>query len=150
MSEFFSLLYYEVPEELALRWQRARIFQTVEDLYTQSYVLPFLVPMLENAGATVLLPRERDPQTVEIIVDNDRCRDGHSVYSELNGSKMWKNGEEAGFAHLKRTYKDFENPFREGTYRQVETTKKGTVSVPNGYLKFLGQDGMPYIFLIKQ
>lgn len=42
---------------------------------------------------------------------------------------MWKNGEEAGFAHLKRTYKDFENPFREGTYRQVETTKKGTVSV---------------------
>lgn len=37
---------------------------------------------------------------------------------------MWKNGEEAGFAHLKRTYKDFENPFREGTYRQVETTKK--------------------------
>ena len=110
-------------------WQRARIFQTVEDLYTQSYVLPFLVPMLENAGATVLLPRERDPQTVEIIVDNDRCRDGHSVYSELNGSKMWKNGEAAGFAHLKRTYKDFENPFREGTYRQVETTKKGTVSV---------------------
>lgn len=110
-------------------WQRARIFQTVEDLYTQSYVLPFLVPMPENAGATVLLPRERDPQTVEIIVDNDRCRDGHSVYSELNGSKMWKNGEEAGFAHLKRTYKDFENPFREGTYRQVETTKKGTVSV---------------------
>ena len=37
---------------------------------------------------------------------------------------MWKNGEEAGFAHLKRMYKDFENPFREGTYRQVETTKK--------------------------
>ena len=43
-------------------WQRARIFQTVEDLYTQSYVLPFLVPMLENAGANVLLPRERDSQ----------------------------------------------------------------------------------------
>ena len=41
-------------------WQRARIFQTVEDLYTQSYVLPFLVPMLENAGANVMLPRERD------------------------------------------------------------------------------------------
>ncbi len=49
-------------------WQRARIFQTVEDLYTQSYVLPFLVPMLENSGANVLLPRERDWQTAEVIV----------------------------------------------------------------------------------
>ena len=38
-------------------WQRARIFETVEDLYTQSYVVPFLVPMLENAGAVVMLPR---------------------------------------------------------------------------------------------
>ena len=109
-------------------WQRARIFQTVEDLYTQSYVLPYLVPMLENAGATVLLPRERDTQTVEIIVDNDGCRDRHSVYSELNGSQAWRNGTEAGFAHLRETYKDFENPFREGTYRQTETIKKGTIS----------------------
>ena len=38
-------------------WQRARIFQTVEDLYPQSYVLPFLIPMLENAGAYVMTPR---------------------------------------------------------------------------------------------
>ncbi len=43
-------LYYE--QGLARwEWQRARMFETVEDLYTQSYVLPFLVPMLENAGA---------------------------------------------------------------------------------------------------
>ena len=49
--------YYE-PKLDRWEWQRARIFQTVEDLYTQSYVLPFLVPMLENAGANVLLPRE--------------------------------------------------------------------------------------------
>ena len=27
------------------QWQRARIFQTVEDLYTQSFVMPFLMPM---------------------------------------------------------------------------------------------------------
>jgi len=111
-----------------MAWWSVRI-QTVEDLYTQSYVLPFLVPMLENAGATVLLPRERDPQTVEIIVDNDRCRDGHSVYSELNGSKMWKNGEEAGFAHLKRTYKDFENPFREGISRGRSTVAPAFSSI---------------------
>ena len=61
-------------------WQRARIFQTVEDLYTQSYVLPFLVPMLENAGANVLLPRERDCNTQEVIVDNDGSLHGKSAY----------------------------------------------------------------------
>ena len=64
--------YYE-PKLTRWEWQRARIFQTVEDLYTQSYVLPFLVPMLENAGANVLMPRERDSQIAEIVVDNDGC-----------------------------------------------------------------------------
>ena len=43
-------------------WQRAATHRTVEDLYTQSYVIPFLLPMLENAGAVVITPRERDPQ----------------------------------------------------------------------------------------
>ena len=32
-------------------WQRARLFESVEDKHTQSFVLPYLVPMLENAGA---------------------------------------------------------------------------------------------------
>ena len=52
-------------------WQRAPLFQTVEDMYTQTYVLPFLIPMLENAGAYVMTPRERDIQTREVIADND-------------------------------------------------------------------------------
>ena len=33
--------------------------------------LQMLVPMLENAGAGVFLPRERDWQVHEVIVDND-------------------------------------------------------------------------------
>ncbi|MBP5625332.1 MAG: hypothetical protein J6W98_00260, partial [Bacteroidales bacterium] len=52
-------------------WQRACIHRTVEDMYTQTYVLPFLIPMLENAGAYVMTPRERDTQVREIITDND-------------------------------------------------------------------------------
>ena len=104
-------------------WQRARIFQTVEDLYTQSYVLPFLVPMLENAGANVLLPRERDCNTQEVIVDNDGSLHGKSAYVENAGDKTWKQGEGAGFAYLKEEYIDFENPFRDGTYRVIETVK---------------------------
>ena len=109
-------------------WQRARIFQTVEDLYTQSYVLPFLVPMLENAGANVLMPRERDVNTAEVIVDNDGMLSGKSTYQEKVGDKAWLQGNGAGFAHLRKFYKGTENPFKEGTYRAVETIKKGKES----------------------
>lgn len=116
-------------------WQRARIFQTVEDLYTQSYVLPYLVPMLENAGAITLLPRERDTQKHEIIVDNDNGIEKTSEYKEKNGNKKWENGELEGFAHLRATYKDFENPFKEGCYRKIESITKGETStaewIPN-------------------
>ncbi len=52
-------------------YQRAPLFTTVEDLFTSTYVLKYLVPMLENAGANVYLPRERDIQTNEFIIDNE-------------------------------------------------------------------------------
>lgn len=109
-------------------WQRARIFQTVEDLFPQSFVLPYLVPMLENAGANVLLPRERDTQSYEIIVDNDHST-AQSSYTETSGSESWSAGETPGFAHLKTVYRDLENPFHDGTYRQVKTVSKGTESL---------------------
>ncbi len=118
--------YYYEQKLARWEWQRARIFQTVEDLYTQSYVLPFLVPMLENAGANVLLPRERDTQTKEIIVDNDEGIHDTSFYSEKKGSKSWSTGNVPGFAQLKQQYVDFENPFEDGTFRQTETIKKGS------------------------
>ena len=84
-------------------WQRARMFGTVEDLFTQSFVLPYLTPMLENAGATILIPRERDTQIHEIIIDNDRSTPG-SEYKELDGEKAWSDGEKAGFGHIQATY----------------------------------------------
>ena len=108
-------------------WQRARIFQTVEDLYPQSYVVPYLVPMLENAGANVLLPRERDTQVNEVIVDNDANR-GKSSYMEDNTTKEWESGFSTGFANRKPQYTGIENPFTEGTFRQIQTVKKGKES----------------------
>ncbi|MDR3118462.1 MAG: xanthan lyase [Mediterranea sp.] len=119
--------YYYEPKLTRWEWQRARIFQTVEDLYTQSFVLPYLIPMLENAGANVLIPRERDTQTAEIIIDNDGCRN-NSYYTERTGDKRWHTGNGEGFAHLRDQYIDFENPFREGSYRAIETIKKGAES----------------------
>ena len=120
--------YYYEPKLTRWEWQRARIFQTVEDLYTQSYVLPFLVPMLENAGAYVLMPRERDTRTEEIIIDNDGCLDHQSIYTEKIADKVWMQGKGNGFAHLRNQYIDFENPFNEGTFRTIETIKKGKES----------------------
>ncbi|MDR0995572.1 MAG: xanthan lyase, partial [Tannerella sp.] len=114
--------YYE-PKRARWEWQRGRLMETVEDLYTQSYVLPFLIPMLENAGANVLIPRERDTNRHEVIVDNDGGVDSSSVYLETTGDKPWAQAEGQGFAYLHKTYKDFENPFRDGTFRQVETVK---------------------------
>ena len=101
------------------RWefQRARLFGVVEDTYTMSYVEPFLVPMLENAGAVVLLPKERDWTKVEVIVDNDTQTNG---YSSSNGSYAWNKGDEPGFAHPKKSYVFGENPFKMGSYMQVE------------------------------
>ncbi|MBK5721578.1 xanthan lyase [Dysgonomonas sp. Marseille-P4677] len=116
--------YYE--QKLARwEWQRARLMQTVEDLYTQSYVLPYLVPMLENAGANVLLPRERDIQRHEIIVDNDGNAD-KSIYKETDS---WTVGSSVGFAKKKESYLDGENPFRSGSWKYTKTTNRGKESL---------------------
>jgi hypothetical protein len=110
-------LYFE-PKLNRWEWQRARIFQTVEDLYTQSYVLPFLMPMLENAGAYVLCPRERDTNTDELIVDNDG---GNAVGTYHEEDKHWKKVT-PGFAYKTDDLRDTQNPFREGTARQIKAT----------------------------
>ena len=104
-------------------WQRACLFRTVEDMFTQTFVLPFLIPMLENAGAYVMTPRERDTQWREIIADNDRAfsgpREGRmrrsGLYSE-HGS--WTDAGE-GFADTQASYTFSDNPFRSGTARQT-------------------------------
>lgn len=117
--------YFEQDENI-WRWQRSRLWETVEDLFTQSFVLPYLVPMLENAGANVLLPRERDVQTTEIIIDNDEGID-QGRYVEHNGAKDWADAG-TGFAHKREKYLTGQNPFREGSARSTETITSGSES----------------------
>lgn len=52
-------LYYNRSSE-RWEWQRPKMFGTVEDLFTTSIVLPYLIPMIENSGAEVFCARERD------------------------------------------------------------------------------------------
>ncbi len=113
--------YYDASED-RWKWQRCRLFGTVEDLYTRSYVVPFLVPMLENAGAYVMLPRERDSHSTEIIIDNDGALavDG---YRESHHKHKWHQTKESGFAHKHMTLADRMNPFGEGTARSVKTVR---------------------------
>lgn len=118
-------LYYE-PKINCWEWQRPRLFQTIEDLYPMSYVLPYVMPMLENAGAYVFNPRERDVHSVEAIVDGDGFL-AQKGYAEHNGKKAWRDAG-VGFAYAHSTYKDFENPFTDGTARMVETVKKAPFS----------------------
>ena len=104
-------------------WQRPRLFCTTEDMFTQSFVLPYVIPMLENAGAIVYTPRERDTQKNEIIVDNDTPN--ASLYLEMGGKKInWANAPVKGFAQKKTIYKDGENPFTDGTCRFIPTERK--------------------------
>lgn len=110
-------LYYEKSLS-RWEWQRAKVFQTVEDLFTQSFVLPYLVPMLENAGAVTILPRERDWNRNEVIVDEDQST-GQSFYNEQSGKYEWNNGSGEGFAHKQPTYVDGENPFKMGNFRII-------------------------------
>lgn len=107
-------------------WQRPRLFCTTEDQFTQSFVLPYLIPMLENAGAIVFTPRERDTQRLEVIVDNDNTPAGNrSLYIEGKSRKAdWRTTDKPGFAQRKRTYNDGENPFLDGTARFAPTEKK--------------------------
>lgn len=122
--------YYNAKAE-RWEWQRAPLFTTVEDMYTQSYVLPFLIPMLENAGAYVMTPRERDTQPVEFIIDNDLSFSGErdsltrkcGTYHE---SGRWTDAG-TGFADTAKYYPAGVNPFTLGTARMTACTdRKGS------------------------
>ncbi len=112
--------YYDESRDMWM-WQRAPLHRTVEDLLSQSFVLPFLMPMLENAGAYVMTPRERDVQKIEFIIDNDPSFPGprdsltrrSGQYSETG---EWSDAGE-GFADFKEVYSFSDTPFRAGTAR---------------------------------
>lgn len=107
-------------------WQRACLFQTVEDMFTQSFVLQFLVPMLENAGAYVMLPRERDFNTDEYIIDNDR-----STTSRSRGTFTIDGGWDVsgpGFADRNEIITGSSNPFVSGTCLTADASAKSKKS----------------------
>ncbi|HQH25233.1 MAG TPA: N-acetylmuramoyl-L-alanine amidase [Bacteroidales bacterium] len=116
--------YYEMNLD---RWefQRAKLFGTVEDITVMGYVVPYLTPMLENAGANVFLPRERDIQINEVIVDNDWSH-GRSELILMPDPETERVN--TGFLLTDTLFSGF-NPFRHGTSLRIK--KDSAVYVPD-------------------
>ena len=107
------------------QWQRPYLFCTTEDLFTQSFVYPFLFPMLEKAGAIVDCPRERDYQMHEALVDNDRAT-GQGKYAEtIQNDVIWtSSADSTGFAPSNGLLADDTHLFDAGTYRMATTVNR--------------------------
>lgn len=106
------------------KWQRPPLFCTNEDLLTQSFVNPYLIPMLENAGAVVVTARERDTQTMETVVDNDKPDTG-GTYTETGREDFsWHTSSMAGFSPILGVLTDSVFPFLSGTVRQISSTTR--------------------------
>ncbi len=106
--------YFDMPLD-RWEWQRAKLFGSVEDLSVMAYVIPYLTPMLENSGATVFLPRERDIQVNEVVVDNDISSPRSEFVIHVAGK-----AEPAGPGFLIRdTLFTGDNPFRMGTSLRI-------------------------------
>lgn len=102
--------YYEMSLD-RWEWQRARLFGVVEDISVMGYMLPYLTPMMENAGANVFLPRERDTQLHEVIVDNDKSAGKSEVVLQPSAQPEVIS---EGFVFLDTLYQSI-NPFKKGT-----------------------------------
>ena len=105
--------YFEAKKNAWL-WQRPYLFCTTEDMLTQSFVNPYLIPMLEKAGAVVFTPKERDTQPNEAIVDND-SPDRYGSYAECG---TW-NDAGYGFGLCYGAFNDTIHPFRLGSVRST-------------------------------
>ena len=133
--------YYHQTMEQWL-WQRAKLWTTVEDVYTSSYTMPFLVPMLENAGAVVVQPRERDTQAVEDVVDEVEAmrrlgdeamrrlgerapHDAGVIGDPAEAMRQWVKGEGTGWGEDNdEVLLEGENPFEKGGYMVAPVSNK--------------------------
>lgn len=108
-------------DEGTWEWQRPPLYCTTEDLFTQSIVVPFIMPMLENAGAVIYTPRERDWQPQSVIVDNDVVF-GESQYLEGKSDKKQWESNNCGYRLRDGFFVDHENPFADGTSHYTTTS----------------------------
>lgn len=140
-------MYYDQSKGL-WKWQRPNLFGTTEDLFTQTIVVPYLIPMLESAGATVFSPRERDSQPNEIIVDNDKSI--APSYVEFEDKGRWSTTSLKGFSYHAGHYDNSENPFTTGTARMAKATKNTNKVSAAAYQPTFPADGKYAVYVSYQ
>lgn len=134
-------------------WQRPRLFCTTEDLFSQTFVVPYIIPMLENAGAVVFTPRERDWQANEVIVDNDHPGK-NGTYIETSKKKQkkvkWQNTGRDGFANYKQIYEPIDTPFCAGTARYAKTVSSVSEEVVAHWIPNIPEKGKYAVYVTYQ
>jgi len=125
-------------------WERARLWQTVEDLYPLSYTVPYLYPMLEKAGAVVMVPRERDPQVHSCVVDND-SPDSEGQYRE--SGLLTDISSRPGYSDSLQVL-DKENPFRLGTAVQFRSNPEASGEI--SWTPDIPEDGIYAVYVSYQ
>ncbi len=117
-------------------WQRPRLFGTVEDLLSRAFVDPYVVPMLENAGAYVMMPRERDFSHRALIIDHD-WSSGDGRFATTSGRHKWEAlPDSTGFGHRGDYLLQGDNPFlmgSSGVVKTVEPEDSADMSVAQWY-----------------
>ncbi|MBP48110.1 MAG: hypothetical protein CMH53_09260 [Myxococcales bacterium] len=123
------------------RWatQRGNTHDIVEDFVNAEAAMHYLVPLLRNAGATVIGVRELDINAWMGLVDNG---DGQSI--EFKGP--WNETPGAGFSGGIAPYKGNVNPFEKGSVHTVQVQKKASavatwsfnVPSPGVYIIYIG------------
>ena len=92
--------YYDDKETHGWKWQRPTIWCTCEDLLTQSFTYPYIIPMLENAGAIVSCTRERDWQPHSVVIDN--TSDRKHFRSTSHRGNRWQTLDCGGYSLSRR------------------------------------------------
>ncbi len=131
------------PTQGNWRWQRVNLFGTNEDLFSQTFVIPYIIPMLENAGAVVWTPRERDWQNVEAVVDNDQKLPGYKEQGK------WMKSSEPGFAMPDDVLQEGDAPFIKGTARWSKVRRKKASSIAK-YSPYLPMPGKYAVYVSYQ
>jgi hypothetical protein len=106
-------------------------------------VIPYIIPMLENAGAVVWTPRERDWQNVEAVVDNDQKLPGYKEQGK------WMKSSEPGFAMPDDVLQEGDAPFIKGTARWSKVRRKKASSIAK-YSPYLPMPGKYAVYVSYQ
>lgn len=128
-------------------WQRPYLFCTTEDLFTQTIVVPYLIPMLERAGAVVFTPRERDWQPNEAVVDNDPGETQGSYTETPKEGEAWSDCPGTAFAATQKQWANGDNPFRQGTARQAPATSRHSHTVTATWTPRIPQAGRYAVYV---